>query len=318
YLERIRRPGGAPFTREELFSTRVFKSGETFRNEEVWIERPDGEYLIALGSAAPIRDSSGQILGGVGTFEDITERKSMERSLQEAVRAREELLAIVSHDLRSPLGTIRFGGAVLSRAIPAGDLAKAREAVGTILQMTNRMNRLIEDLCDLSRIDAHQLTLRRLPGPLAPVVAAALEIVQPVADAKGTALRVELADGLPEVDADPDRVIQILMNLLTNALKFSPAGGTLTVSAEGRGNEVRLAVRDQGPGIVEEAQRHLFDRYWRADRADKRGLGLGLFICKALVEAHGGQLQVESRLGEGSTFSFTLPTAGGEPRQVAG
>lgn len=291
--EQLLAPEQIPFVRTALENLEARRFPERF--EHAFVSRRGDRRWLAW-SVHPIRDARGGIRYLVATGEDLT-----------AQRAREQMLAVVSHDLRAPLNSIRLGASVLSRALPQGDMAKARDAVETILRTLHRMNRLIEDLCDVTRIEAGHLTLRRSREAVAPLIAAAIDVVQPAAEAVPVRVTVDALDGLPEVDADGDRVVQVLMNLLGNAINFTPTGGTITISAEASGDFVRLAVRDTGPGIPDSDRPHLFDRFWQGRGADRRGLGLGLFICKALAEAHGGSIQVDSPPGAGSTFSFTLP-----------
>ncbi|NVJ02713.1 PAS domain-containing protein [Myxococcus sp. AM009] len=229
-----------------------------------------------------------------------------------AARAREDLLAVVSHDLKNPLGVVQLGAALLLRgagAKPGGE-SVAKQAT-RIQDATERMSRLISDLLDWGRLEAGGLPLEWGEHGVAGLLTEALDSIRPLAEAKGLHLSVELPGADVRVRCDKVRVLQVLGNLLGNAVKFTTTGGDLMLGARARGGEVSVHVRDTGAGIDPDALPHIFDRYWQARDAASRGTGLGLAIAKGLVEAHGGGIQAESTLGEGSVFTFTLPSTGG-------
>jgi signal transduction histidine kinase len=184
-----------------------------------------------------------------------------------------------------------------------------QKQAGRIQAAAERMGRLISDLLDWGRIEAGGLPLEPSEQDVASLVMEALESVRPLAEARGLRVGAELADDGVQVKCDRTRVLQVLGNLLGNAVKFTPDGGQLTVGARVQQGEVRLWVRDTGSGIRPEALPHVFERYWQAKDAESRGTGLGLYIAKGIVEAHGGRIWAQSEWGQGSTFSFTLPTA---------
>jgi PAS domain S-box-containing protein len=228
---------------------------------------------------------------------------------QRANRAREEVLSVVSHDLRNPLSAIAMCSRVLMESPPA--TAEERNALlATIAQSTELTNRLIEDLLDLSMIEAGRLSIERRPEDIAPIVEHIVQMFAGTASERSIALYEDVSPDLPTVVCDAGRVVQALANLLGNALKFTEAGGRVTVSAEQHEDGVVVSVSDTGFGIPAEHQSRIFERYWQArGKARIRGSGLGLAIAKGIVEAHGGRIWVKSTLGEGSTFSFTLRTA---------
>jgi PAS domain S-box-containing protein len=220
-----------------------------------------------------------------------------------AIRARDDMIAIVSHDLRDPLQTITAAAATL-RFESKDDEA---ESVRRISLASTQMRRLVQDLLDLSRIDAGQLSIRQDRISLVALVKEAHTLFQPQAEAKGVRLECGVAEDLPPVAGDRHRVLQVLQNLIGNALKFVPAGGAVTVSAEWQGDVIRVNVADTGAGIANDDLAKVFDRFWRADRRDGGGVGLGLAVAKGIVEAHGGRIGAQSQLGAGSRFHFTLP-----------
>ena len=229
---------------------------------------------------------------------------------QEAVRAREDTLAIVSHDLRNPLNAVRIAASIVQQVGAARARPEAASrAARTIGRACDRMDRLIGDLVDLGSIDAGRLSIEHAVVSAGEVVAEAVDAVQSAAkDA-----RVELACGRSAepllVVGDPVRLHQVLVNLLSNAVKVTPPGGRVWVQHRARGESVVLSVCDTGPGIARDQQRHVFDAYWRGREVPYAGTGLGLSIAKGIVEAHGGQLWVVSRPGRGASFRFTLPRA---------
>lgn len=225
---------------------------------------------------------------------------------QRATRARDEMLGVVAHDLRNPLNTITMGAELLLEVIPS-ERAMERRHAEIVRRAADRMNRLIQDLLDVRRMDEGRLTVDPHPEPVASVVGDAVEMLRPLAAASALTLEGELAADLPRVLVDPARVQQVFSNLLGNAIKFTPGGGHITLRAERASGEVRFAVTDTGPGIPTDQVPHIFGRFWQGNRGDRRGIGLGLAIAKGIVEAHGGRIWVESRLGEGSTFFFTVP-----------
>ncbi|MCE9671006.1 ATP-binding protein [Myxococcus stipitatus] len=228
-----------------------------------------------------------------------------------AARAREDLLAVVSHDLKNPLGVVQLGAALLMRgpgAKPGGE-GVAKQAT-RIQDATDRMSRLISDLLDWGRLEAGGLPLELGEHSLTGLVMEAVESIRPLAEAKGLHLHARPPREDVRIRCDRTRVLQVMGNLLGNAVKFTPTGGDLTVGATVRDGEVCVRVHDTGAGIAPEALPHIFDRYWQARDAASRGTGLGLAIAKGLVAAHGGHIHAESTPGGGSTFAFTLPVAG--------
>lgn len=230
--------------------------------------------------------------------------------LRSAILARDMILAVVSHDLRNPLASIALNAGCIERMCRS---SKTEERAGhyarSIGQSVERMRRLIEDLLDISRIEAGIFTVRMAECSAADVRKDVLHELRPQADAKGVRFE-EKGGGNVLLNCDRDRVVQVLSNLVGNALKFVPERiGVITVACEERGADVLFTVADNGPGIRAQELPHVFDRYWQGREKKQLGAGLGLAIARGIVGAHGGEIWVESVFGEGATFFFTIPRA---------
>jgi signal transduction histidine kinase len=239
----------------------------------------------------------------------LLEREQAARSAAEAaVRARDEVLRIVAHDLGNSLSAVKIHALVLERSLSSGGAGEdAGLRVAAIRDLTGQMDRLRQDLLDVAAIEAGRLRVEPLPVQLAEVLEEGVAALADAGAAAGVALQLQAPPGLPRVLADRERVLQVLANLAGNAVKFTPAGGSVTVSARAEGSGVRVAVSDSGAGISADDLPHVFDRFWQARSTRRAGAGLGLAIARGIVEAHGGEIRAESELGRGSTFSFTLP-----------
>jgi signal transduction histidine kinase len=228
---------------------------------------------------------------------------------ERAVRARDEVLAVVSHDLKNPLQAIDLNAELLERS--AGALAtSSRRSVAAIRAASASMRGLIQNILDHAKLEAGHMSLELRDWDIAGILAQARALFEPLAARKGIALAVSASDPGLMAHCDRERVMQILSNLLGNAIKFTPPGGRvqLRASADEAGRRVLVVVRDSGPGIPAEQLPRLFDRFWQAPRTARQGTGLGLAIVKGLVEAHGGTVEALSRPGAGATFVFTLPS----------
>jgi signal transduction histidine kinase len=224
---------------------------------------------------------------------------------QLATRARDQMLGIVAHDLRNPLNTILMASELLEELL-APDAQKSRQ-VKMVRRAGKQMNHLIQDLLDVKRIENGRLAVEPRAVRAIALLNEAVEMLRSLATARGLDLALEPTDELPMVKADAQRIHQVFSNLIGNAIKFTPRGGRISVSGRHRGNDVHMGVTDTGPGIPAEQIPHVFGQFWQATGADRRGIGLGLAIAKGIVEAHEGRIWVESTLGEGSSFYFTLP-----------
>lgn len=256
--------------------------------------------------ARVIRSGPGEVLE---ILRDISDRKGGEDLLRAAVESRESLLAAVAHDLRSPLCSIRLSAQLLAKAPLGDELGRGRRPLEVILSSVDRMSRLIDDLLQAATIEAGKFTVEPTREEALPLLEEVLQALEPAATARAVHLQRAVPEVLPAIRCDRLRVIQVLSNLIGNALKFVREGGTIEVRAAVRGGELCFAVRDDGPGIGAEQMQHLFERYWKGPTEGHRGIGLGLFLSKGIVEAHGGRIWVESQVGVGSTFYFTIPIA---------
>ena len=224
------------------------------------------------------------------------------------VANRDDFLGMVSHDLRNLLSGIVLHGALLSEQASSSDEGRRTVAgMQHIQRYLARMNRLIGDLVDVVSIDAGKLAVHRERCDVGALVAEAVGSFAPAAAEKGIALESIVAEPPFEADLDHERMLQVLANLTTNALKFTPPGGAITVRAERDGDEVHFAVSDTGIGIPADMLEVVFERFWQVGQNDRRGLGLGLYISKCIVEAHGGRIWAESAPGEGSRIHVTIP-----------
>jgi signal transduction histidine kinase len=231
---------------------------------------------------------------------------------ERALRLRDEVLAVVAHDLRNPLGRISMAASLLAEESLGPD--RRVEILGVLRRSAEGMSRLVGDLLDVASIEAGRLAIERRPMDVGALVVDVHEMFRPTAARRGVRLERAVADALPLVAADRGRLLQVLGNLLDNALRLTPGEGLVVVSAEHAPDAVRLSVSDTGPGIAPEEAPHLFDRFWQGRPGRRGGAGLGLAIARGIVEAHRGRIWVESTPGEGSTFHILLPAVGAGSR----
>jgi PAS domain S-box-containing protein len=227
------------------------------------------------------------------------------RVAQHAVQMRDEVLGVVAHDLRNPLGSILLQAALLRRQGVEPE-RRSRKPGHVIERAALRMNRLIQDLLDVTSMDAGHLSIERSVVPVAQLLRDLQEGQSPLVASRFLSLQFEPVPAELVVCADRERLLQVLENLIGNAAKFTPSGGRIAVGARERQHDVLFWVTDTGAGIAAADVPYLFDRFWQGQKAERRGAGLGLAIVKGLVESHGGRIWVESKLGSGSTFYFTI------------
>lgn len=286
---------------------------------EMRLVLPDGTIRWISDRARLTRDESGKPYL-MGVIVDITKRREAEvardtllereraarADAEKAMRLRDDILAVVAHDLRNPLYAILMG------AKAAVDLALSPEdqlrQLAQIQHSARAMDALIRDLLDATQIDIGRLSIRPAPTSIETIVDESVLSAAASAVSRGLRLETDVPPDLPPVNADHGRIVQVLGNLLGNAIKFTPRPGRIVVRARQAGAFVELSVTDTGDGIEPEHLPRVFDRYWQADRSARLGVGLGLAIVRGIVDAHGGRIDVESSVGHGTTFHFTLPT----------
>jgi two-component system phosphate regulon sensor histidine kinase PhoR len=271
---------------------------QTGERQSLVIERPKGRFLQV--SAAPIAGGGDWV--ALAAFHDVTEAKRVEDT-------RRDFIANVSHELRTPLASIKSvvetlqSGALEDKSIAQDFLSRADTEVDRLVQM-------VTELLELSRLESGQAPLAREQVEVGPMLEQAVERMRPQAERKALELTLEVAPGLPLIVGDAHRLEQATVNLVDNAIKFTPAGGSVRVSAQLVDSAVQVQVEDTGEGISAEKLPRIFERFYKVDRArEDRGTGLGLAVVKHTVEAHGGTISATSREGHGSTFTFTLPAS---------
>lgn len=286
--------GAVPLAEHPL--RRALRNGETVIGVEAEL-RNQGRAIPVLVNAAPIRRPDGASAGAVAVFQDIT-------PLKEAERLREEWNAVIAHDLRQPVNVIQLGATLLEQRL---EQAKDRQTAARIADAARKLAVMIADLLELSRLEANRLDLRR---EMADVAALSRELIErTVVLEPQHSIRLE-TDGPTELSVDPSRIEQVLGNLLSNAIKYGQPDSEIVVAVQGRRSAVEVSVTNRGAGIPADELPRLFTRFHRAGAARQsgvRGIGLGLYLCKGLVEAHGGTIGADSVPGETTTFRFTLP-----------
>ena len=284
---------------DDAYSGSIREGRDGYEIEHRIVRKPTGEVLYVHEKCEHTRDSGGKIVRSVGTVHDITGRKQAEQ-------IKDEFIGMVSHELKTPL-TVLTGAlnvAMSGNVSPEDERTLLEDAAWGAETMAD----IVDNLLELSRWQANRLALREEPLDMAQVVQRM--IAQSSAKSEKHRLVADVAPGLPQVNADRTRIERILENLIDNAIKYSPNGGEVRVSAKRQNDEIVVSVQDQGIGIGAEDQTKLFQEFQRLDvgsRTGIQGIGLGLVVCKRLVEAHGGRIWVESEPGKGSIFYFTLP-----------
>ena len=314
---------GAPITHDRCWMALALQEDKEYNGQKIMIERPDGTRLIGLAHVNPIRDASGKLLGAVNVVVDFSDRKqsAVEREellvkekaaraeAQAANRAKDEFISLVSHELRSPLNAI-LGYNSMLRSNPH-DAEQVIQTCDIIERSAQTQLQLIEDLLDTARIASGKLRLEMRPIDILTVLNNALDVVRPAADAKGVSLQTLNELKSEVVAGDAVRLQQVIWNILSNAIKFTPQGGRVELRLECKGEDICIAVSDTGVGIEPEFLPHVFDRLRQADPSSSHrygGLGLGLALAQHLTELHGGTIEVASEgIGFGSTFTIKLP-----------
>ena len=270
-------------------------------DEAVKVATGDGERLL-LPRAAPLYAEEGDVVGATIVFQDVTRLHRFEE-------LRNDVVATVAHELRTPLTSLRMAVHLLAEQAVGPLTAKQGDLVFAAREDCDRLQSIVDELLDLSRIQADRIELRRARHDPEDLVREAVEAQRSAAAARNVVLRSELLPDTPAVMVDRERLLLVLANLIGNAIRYGPAGGTVTIRAAPRDGALRLEVGDDGPGVSPEDQQAIFDKYVRAPGASPGGAGLGLFIASEIVHAHGGEIGVDSPPGQGATFWFTVKLA---------
>jgi len=296
---RLFHPDGRPYSPNQVPLARALRNGEIVTGEQVKIMREDGTWGTLLINAAPIRDSKGNIVAAVAAFDDIS-------PILELQERREDDIRMISHDLRNPLTPIMGQASLLQRRLAEMGLEREARSAEAILKSAQRMNSMIQELVESARLEAGLLELHLEPTSICQLIHDILERFG--TEEERARIKMECDSQMPLVPIDRERAERVIVNLLSNALKYSAPDTPVTISAEYHDGTAMISVADRGVGIPPQDLPHLFERFYRA-RTGKRieGLGLGLYISRLIVEAHGGRIWVESEEGKGSKFSFTLP-----------
>jgi PAS domain S-box-containing protein len=273
--------------------------------------RKSGEEFPAEASIEGMQVAGGSVYAAV--LRDVSARQRAEDALHLAIKARDDMMGIVSHDLRNPANAVKMLAASILADADSGEVSpEIVERVRVMQQAATQMDALIQDLLDVTRIDAGHLRVTRRRVDPRRLVAGALDAMQPLAELADVALHGSYEEDLPEVDADPERMTQVLSNVVGNALKFTPSGGRVDVRvASDAGEGITIRVTDTGAGIDQSLIPHVFDRFFQVSGGSatgaRHGAGLGLPIARGIVEAHDGTIRLESAPGQGTTVSIVLP-----------
>jgi two-component system phosphate regulon sensor histidine kinase PhoR len=278
---------------------RIIQGKQGLATEEITVNVPE-EKMLKVNGVPIVRNN--EFEGAILVFHDITELRRLEQ-------IRQDFVANVSHELRTPISSIKgYAETLLEGALEDKDNAK--EFISIIYQDSNRLASLINDLLDLSKIESGKMKMNFVQLDAVSIIRRAITVIENQAKVKSISFKLNLAPELPKIKADETRFSQVMINLLDNAIKYTPENGSVTVTAKVVNNSLQVDIEDTGIGISEKDLPRIFERFYRVDKARSRelgGTGLGLSIVKHIVQAHGGQVWVKSELGLGSTFSFTIP-----------
>jgi PAS domain S-box-containing protein len=301
---------------ETLVLSRI-RQGLSVEHFETVRRRKDGTFIEISLTVSPVKDENGVVVGASKIARDISERRRLLRELEEASRLKDEFLATLSHELRTPLNAI-MGYARMLKSGTIGEASRDR-AIELIDRNADVLARLVSDVLDVSRIVAGKTRLNVKRCDLRAVIAAAIDVVRPAAEARTLQILWEEPAEAVHVVGDPDRLQQVFWNLLANAVKFTPEGGRVMVNVEQRDKDVVASFQDTGIGIDPEFLPNVFQRFRQGDatlRREHQGLGLGLAIVRHFVELHGGTVRAQSAgRNQGATFTVTLPRRAVEPAE---
>ncbi|MFW6075261.1 MAG: ATP-binding protein [Chloroflexota bacterium] len=293
----------SPLRPDDIPLFRSLRSGETVERVDLTVVRPDGVRVALLVNSSPLRDSSGNIVAAISVFQDITE-------IKDAEQLKDDFLSLVSHELRTPLTTIQGGATLLERDGERLSPDLRQEMLADISNESRRLAILIENMVQLASVRAGRMAMSVEPVLVRSVIEQAVSATHQYAPERE--IQIEIEPQLLAL-ADGERIDQVLRNLLHNAIKYAPDNTPITVNARRADGEVEITVRDRGPGFDPDDVENLFDRFQRGQSARASatpGMGLGLYLCRQVIQAHGGRIWIENAPDGGARISFTLPDAG--------
>lgn len=289
---------GSPLPEEEHPMAIMMRTGLPIYDQEIGVQPPDGERLFISINAAPIFDEDGQLTGGIGTFMDVTRRRRL-------MTQKDDFIGVASHELKTPVTTLKATLQLITKHQDGQKPELLKKLIGQANKSMEKLNVLITDLLDSNRITQGQLKINKTTFSLAEMLGESCQHIRQV----GTHQVILKGDMQILVYADEQQIEQVVVNLVNNAVKYAPNSGEIIIELSRLDHAARISVTDRGPGIPPEKLPHVFDRYYRVDHSGVQfsGLGLGLFIVSEIIKKHGGQIGVDSKLGSGSTFWFTIP-----------
>ena len=286
----------------------AIRGGQFVWSDQYRFRRHDGVDVEVMDRGFIVHDENRKPVRMVGAMLDVSALKRTEKDLKRAVQARDELVAVISHELKNPLTAISTSVEIMAKKLSGDETGKLfGKLLSGITVSIHRMGRLIFSLLDITRIEGGKLGVDIKGWSVREIVNEVVESIDPVAREKSTRLSVDISPEVGQIHCDRDRVGQVLVNLVDNAVKFAPRGAVVVAAKLVEGSQIEFEVRDTGPGIPEDYQAHVFDRFWQAKNTAYQGTGLGLSIAKGIVEAHGGKIWFKSEVGRGTSFFFSLP-----------
>jgi len=300
--EKVGRPLTEGASEEQLFS--VAKTTSLDGETDIEVDSDEDTKKILRSSSAVIEDENGQTVGMVTVLNDVTKQKELDQM-------KSQFLSNVTHELRNPIGAIKQSIAVILEGTTGSLTGPQRKFLSNAKRNLDRLSALVDDILDLSKLEAQKMEIKPVPTAIVTVVDEVCETLSAWVKNKEISLVKNIQEGLPDINMDPDRIIQVLINIISNAIKFTPKDGTITISAKlsDSGDRMEISVADTGAGIPEEDLLKIFGKFQQAKNqaaGEKSGTGLGLAIAQELVQLHGGAISVDSTEGEGTTFTFTL------------